>query len=267
MLNAKSVMSCTRRWSLRLLVVVVLAIGLQMTVLAFPQILMTKNVSAGAVTIYFDEGSPSDILTIAKEVDFRVRGSDFFDSAGTSRVFLMSDQQLFALFARLSLVQPQVQGFGLSIFGNSFVNVHRVELLGQHSGGQPNYSIFEGSVAHIIAHEIAHHYIVDRIGRKAWLDLPHWKQEGLPEYIANIAAIRTGQQADLVDRYRILTTDSVWHYQRGWDRIHYEAEILVEFLLDRRGYTLDDLTADSVTAQQTMRDLLVWSDDQRNHKL
>ncbi|MEW5923157.1 MAG: hypothetical protein AB1746_04145, partial [Candidatus Zixiibacteriota bacterium] len=155
------------------------------------------------------------------------------------------------------------QGFALSIFDNAFVDETRVKELADISGGSPQYSIYEGSSAHIIAHEIGHLYVTGRIGRDVWKKLPHWKQEGFPEYIANISLIRGDSTASLSNRFAILQDDSTWGWKRGWDRIHYEAGLLVEFLLEVKEYSLDDIMADSVSQEATLTELIKWCEIQR----
>jgi hypothetical protein len=109
-----------------------------------------------------------------------------------------------------------------------------------------------------MAHEVAHLYLVDSIGRRAWSKLPHWKQEGVPEYIANIGLIRGDSTTSLPHRIGILLEDGYWSGPRSWDRIHYEAGLLVEFLLDVRGVEFRDVIADSVTREITYEAMADW---------
>ena len=126
------------------------------------------------------------------------------------------------------------------------------------TGGRPRYSIWEGDPAHIIAHEVGHNYMIDRIGRSAWRDLPQWKQEGFPEYVANIALLRSDNTATLPRRIDILADGRYWDWQQRWDRRHYEAALMVEFLFDVQGYTLDDIVIDSVTSDSTRAAMAEW---------
>jgi len=43
-----------------------------------------------------------------------------------------------------------------------------------------------------------------------------------------------------------------WDGERDWGRIHYEAGLLFEYLLDVKGYALEDIIADSVTRQKAL---------------
>jgi hypothetical protein len=139
-----------------------------------------------------------------------------------------------------------------------------VKALGEGSGGLPRFSIWEGNLAHTIAHEVAHQYVAERIGRGLWRRLPHWKREGIPEYLANIATIRQYSMASLRSRLDLLNSDRAWSATQGWsnrawERIHYEAGLLVEFLVENQGYTLEDIVADSVTDGNTSAAMLAWA--------
>jgi hypothetical protein len=202
-------------------------------------------------------------------VDERLQGSGFYDPARTDRAFFFQSQSLYSLFARLTMVTPLAQGFAISAFGNSYVSATRVAALAEKWKGSPKYSLWEGSPAHIIAHEIAHQYMIDLFGRRMWQQLPHWKQEGFPEYMANIAVIREDSLATLSQRIGVLNSDRAWRATSGWDRrpwdrIHYEAELLVEFLLDVHGYTIDEIVEDNVTRDETLAAMMAWRDAQEN---
>jgi hypothetical protein len=183
-------------------------------------------------------------------------------------VFVFRDQSTYKLFLRLAFLKDVPMGFNLSIFGNSFVNEPVVAARGVATGNRPRFSIWEGDLAHIAAHEIGHQYISDRIGRRTWQRLPHWKQEGIPEYVANIGEIRADRTQSLLNRIDVLRTDSLWPttppgLRHGWDRKHYEAGLLVEFLFEVHGYSLEQVISDQVTQADTYSNMMRWAAAQR----
>jgi len=251
-----------RRWLVLLGAVVLTPLAGWIGILAFPQLLCRHQVRAGSIRLYYDDMQEGDALELARGVDRRLRASGFGDSAGAARVFLFQRPSAYQWIARLSGVPPAAQGFNLSLLGNTFVSAPRVAALGEQTGRGPRFSIWEGDPAHTIAHEVGHQYLVDRIGRRA---LPQWKREGLAEYIANIGLIRLDSTSDLASRLRILDDDRAWSSSRppattGWDRVHYEAGLLAEFLVDVRGYSFADVAADSVTREATREALRAWAD-------
>lgn len=244
------------------LILFLLAIGIGL--LAFPQVLLSRTATSGTVVIHSDAGSDADLLKLAANVEHRLRGSRFYDSLRTDEVFYIQNPDLYSIFTTLALMPEEPQGFAISFVGNSFVSRTRVAALGERTGRLPKYSIWAGDPAHTIAHEIGHLYVTDRIGRTRWLRLPRWKQEGFPEYIANIGLACEDSSATLPLRIDVLHDQSNWtsgalHGQPGWDRIHYEAGLLVEFLLDIRGLSMDEILADSVTRDGALADMMAWA--------
>jgi hypothetical protein len=118
-------------------------------------------------------------------------------------------------------------------------------------------------VEHIVVHELAHQYMAEEIGRRRFLQIPLWKQEGYPEYIANIAAIRDDDRATMQQRIKVLTDDFMWGGSAyGHARVHYRAELMVEFLIEAKGYSLADIMADSVKEQDTYDEMMAWAEEQ-----
>jgi len=95
---------------------------------------------------------------------------------------LCYDQRLFSAFATISLLKPDIQGFNLSIMGNTFVCIPKIQALKESHGNFPTYNVREGNIAHTIAHEIIHEYTMDAIGFNKYRKLPVWKSEGYAEY-------------------------------------------------------------------------------------
>ena len=264
MSKRRSLLRSIGRWGLWLVVVLLVLFALQVALLAFPQILFSNHVRSGTVVVYFDGQAQDEIARMAENVEMRLRGSGYYDSSRTARVFFFDSQSKYAFFARLSLVTTKAQGFALSVFDNTYISGPNITAMAQITGGRPLYGVWEGDPAHTIAHEIGHNYMIDRIGRDTWIELPQWKQEGFPEYVANIALIRSDSTATLPHRIDILADGQHWDWQQRWDRTHYESALMVEFLLEVQGYTLDDIVADSVTRDGTYAALVKWREGQNS---
>lgn len=230
--------------------------------LAFPQVLCAQHVQAGSFVLYYDDMPRPEAEELARAVAHRLERNGYYDSSWNARAFVFQNPSTYALITRLAAQPGEAQGFNLSVLGNSFISAPRVAALGERSGGGPRYSIWEGDLSHTIAHEIAHQYLVDRLGRR---ELPQWKREGLAEYVANVGLIRADSTANLRSRVDVLHDDKAWRAtprgeRQGWDRVHYEAGLLVEFLLDVQGYSLEEIVSESVTVQETRSALRAWAD-------
>jgi hypothetical protein len=246
------------RFAKWLLVAVIAAVGVQVGLLAFPQVLLRNTAEAGSVVVYYDGDPDTGVHELAKAAASRLRASGFSNSTDPRRVYFFRDPGLYYLFARLARVPVTAQGFGISLLGTSYVSGPRVEALGERSGGVPRFSVWEGDISHTMAHEIAHLIMVDSIGRSAWKVLPQWKQEGYPEYIANIGLIRADTTASLPRRIETLLDDDQWIGPRSWDRVHYEAGLLMEFLLDIQGMDLGSALAETITREEAYGAMLGW---------
>lgn len=230
--------------------------------LAFPQLLCPKHVRVGPVSLYFDEIPPAEAEGLARRVARRLEGSGLCDSADNLRAFLFQSAAKYGLMTRLAAVPRDAQGFNLSVLGHTYVSAPRVAELGMRSGGVPRYSVWEGDLAHTIAHELAHQILADRMGRRG---LPQWKREGLAEYVANIGLIRGDPAASLPARLAMYRDSRTWSATRGWerhgwDRIHYESGLLVEYLIDVRGLSPEEIAADGVTLEATRAALREWAE-------
>lgn len=247
---------------------VLVLFGAQVTVLARPQVLFSHSTRSGTVTVYYDALDGEQAHRLANDIDRRLQGSRFYDSTRSDRVFLFRDRATYRLYRRLTLSSVVPSGFNLSIFGNSYVCEAVVAELGDATGGRPRLSIWDGDLAHVAAHEIGHQYVVDRIGSRRWRAMPQWKREGLPEYIADIGAVRADPSLSLASRIGILGDDTQWTAtpagrRPGWDRMHYEAELMVEFLLDVQGAPLERVVSDRVTKSDTYSAMMSWASAQR----
>lgn len=240
-----------------------LVLALYFTTLAYPQVAFRNSVKSGTVLLYYNGNNHEDMANLAAMSDWRLQGSPLYDATRTDRVFYFRNGKIFSFFARLSFLSTEIQGFNLSIFGNSFINGSRIDKLREYYGGEPRFSIYEGDPSHIVAHEIAHQYLMDRIGRETWRDMPHWKREGIPEYMANIGPIASDSLWSLKRRVDILNNPVYWKDYGGWDRIHYEAELMVEYLIEIRGLSLEKLVESETAKRDILRDMKIWANSQR----
>jgi len=249
------------RWGVRIVVVLLALFALQVGLLAFPQLLLRNQARAGSVIVRYPGDPDPAIQALAEETDRRLRAGGFGNPEAPERIFFFPDRRLYSFFTFLARQPAEAQGFGISALGTTYVSGPRVEALGQRTGRAPKYSVWEGDIPHTMAHEIAHLIMVDSIGRSTWTSLPQWKREGYPEYISNIGLIREDSTASLPSRIEVLLADDLWLGPRSWDRIHYEAGLMMEFLLDVRGYDLRTVVSDSITYDDTHAAMLGWAEN------
>ena len=253
------------RWVVWLVVILLVLFALQVGVLAFPQVALHNRIQVGAVVLYHDGDPDETMKQLAADIDGRLRGCRFYVPTRVTNLYYFKSQGTYEFFTGLTFQRSVPQGFNLPELNNSYVSDSLVAALGRGTGGRPQYSVWAGDPAHTAAHEIGHQYGYELLGRRK---LPHWKQEGLPEYIANTGLARQDSLASLDRRIGILLDDSQWWNtppgrRPGWARIHYEAWALMEYLLDVEGRTLEDVMADSVTKEATHDTMMRWYESHR----
>jgi hypothetical protein len=252
-----------RRWLARLLVVIGIIVGLQLSVLAFPYPFFPHKAQFENCTVYSDVDMSGAIDDIMAGVDTRLRQTELFTSSKHNRVFICHNRSLFSFFARLSLLNPHIQGFGLSLFGNSFISVSRVRQLGHERGGWPPYSIVDGGIVHVIVHEIVHEYIADELGFFKTKRTPPMKLEGYVEYNTHRAFSGGDSTHTFFDRIAILENNNNW-YPNDYIRSVYRATLVVEYLSEIRGYRFADIMHDSLVIESAYCDMLVWYTERMN---
>jgi hypothetical protein len=138
--------------ALSLMGIALILFTLQVTVLAYPQLLLSHSAQFGTVTIHYDGEMNTDMDRVAADVDRRLRGCRFYDPTRSDDVYVFQDRNLYNFITRLAFVHPDVQGFAISVFDNAYVCVPLVKAKLEQGGIHTKYSIWEGSIVHTIAH-------------------------------------------------------------------------------------------------------------------
>lgn len=116
------------------------------------------------------------------------------------------------------------------------------------------YSAMEGNMEEVICHEIVHSFVYNKLCSIKASSLPAWKQEGYAEYGANILPKRNDTTYHFKNRVDLYKDSSFWDGNKFVFE-YYEAEILVEFLIDVKKMTFEQLMTDTVTYQRALKEL------------
>ena len=243
-----------KRWVFWTGVAAFLLISLQLSALAFPQPWFSHQARYGNLTFYADAEINPEHEAAMREVAARLKPVELRDSTAHLRVFMASDPELYALFARLAFVPPVVPGFNLSVLDNSFISVAGLHERNEWYGGTLPYSAREGDLAQCIAHEVMHDYMVGESGFIRSLRLPGWKKEGYAEYGASLAFIQADTTVTLSERIHIMQTRSM----ADGAREYYGWGLVVEFLCEKRDYDHAAVMADSVTLESAYTQMMEW---------
>ncbi len=246
------------KWLLRALLLVVLLFTLQVSILAFPQPWFEHREKSVCCTVYSDVPFDAGLRDVLKDVDERLQAVELYQPGEDYRIFLCRNPKRFALFARLAFVSPRVQGFNLSLMGNTFVSPTRIIEFGESAAWGPPYGLREGSLAHVISHEIVHQITETTLGFSAYLRLPRWKSEGYAEYGSKIHVTRQDPDATLARRIEYLENDPSWAPGPNFVRDIYRGHLMVEFLSEIRDLKLAGIMEEEVTEAETYRAMIEW---------
>jgi hypothetical protein len=248
----------TVRWGFGGLLALCLLELLHLSAVAFPYPFFPHKTRFGCCTVYSDEPLDPSFAAVMEDVAARLESTELHSQDKANRVFYCRKQERFDLFARLSLVNPVVQGFNLSIVGNTFVSERRIRRLAAVGYQAAPYGVREGDRAHVIAHELIHDYHEDAVGFMTYYRLPRWKKEGYAEYGATAHAIRRDGTYDLASRIEILETDGYWRTGADFARDYYRAALVVEYLFDVEGQRFVDLMREEVTEDGAYERMTAW---------
>jgi hypothetical protein len=262
--SEEGAMSLARRTlKKRLLRIAVLAAALAtlyVLSLALPTPAFAHREHFGEFTVYSTESLPDDFARIVEEARSRTVVMENARRGERYRVFLCDDTR-FRIFAFLTRRNPHSMAIGLSAFGNIFVNQPRVQFIASHNPAGIRHSRFEGNLAEVIAHEIAHFNVVHSIGYRASMHMPVWKSEGYAEYQANLASTNADEAYRFTERVDQLRDDALW--ENAFARRLFAWHLYVEFLAEVRGFSLADLLDADVTEGAARTEMFAWRDEQR----
>jgi hypothetical protein len=163
----------------------------------------------------------------------------------THHVFLCDSPALFALFAT-----PWHRNVGgvthVYLGGNAFLrpfSIERGRLIGPSGDDKPG----ERTLAYFIAHEVTHAMTGDHVGRRRYRGLAAFQQEGYADYVA----FARPPPFDLAGGRQALERDAPEMDVRR-SGLYRRYELMVAYLLERRGLTVDQLLAARIDPAATL---------------
>ncbi len=240
-----------------LLVIAALYVGF----LAFPSPLFAHKGSFDEFTVYSNVSLDDAFDPIMEEARVRIAAMDDARPGERYRIYLCESGRLYPLFAALTRRTANSLAIGVSALGTIYVNEAKVQSMAQQHAGRIPHSRFEGNLAEVVAHEVAHFNVVERLGYRAALRMPVWKSEGYAEYQANRATTRADSSYDFVSRIDLLRNGPYWGDASVARRL-FEWHLLVEFLADVKGYDLEQLVDPAVTEPDARSEMIAWYEAQ-----
>ena len=254
----KSTWRSIRKWAMRCLLAAAVLAVLYLGVLFYPAPLFAYAKRIGSYRVYADEQIPTGMSGVIEDLDRRIAAMEHGAPGGNHRIYLCSSPGRYAFFAFLTRRSADSLAIGLSLPNETFVSMARVRRFAEANHGVLRHTRFEGNLAEVVAHEISHFNSLRALGLRRHLAQPLWKSEGWAEYQANLAAIRADPSYDLHARIDQLLDDDFWTGGAGAARWMWEAQMLVEFLGEVKGYRLADLAREDVTEMFARDAMMEW---------
>jgi hypothetical protein len=244
------------KWVGAIVGVIILLILLDIGVLTNPGPFFPEEKQYKSINVYSEKPIGQETDSIMSEVFLRLNAVPIYDPNRRYNLCLCSTQKKFTFFARLTVRANRTMGFCL--LGNAYVNEDFISELGMRTGGQPKYMPREGSVVHVVTHELMHAYIDNTYGYFAARALPEWKTEGYCEYGVNqFVAPRTNGYS-IPERIDIYLDDSRWNPTAEVHRPHYVWGLMMEYLINVRGLNFEQVMADTLTYENIYQEMMDW---------
>jgi hypothetical protein len=210
-----------------------------------PQPLFAYSARRANIVLHARAPLPAQVGPLLDEVVARVARSPLYDPARTHHVFLCDSPSVFALFA---LWNRNVGGLTHVYFGgNVFIrpaSIERGRVIGPSGDDKPG----ERTLAYFVAHEVTHAMTADRVGRWRYHRLAAFQQEGYADHVA------FGRPLDLARGRAALDRDAPEMNPRR-SGLYARYELMVAYLLERRGMTVDGLLARRIDPAEVLAQL------------
>lgn len=207
-----------------LLAVAVIYVALQV----YPQVLFAHSFSQEGITIYSRAALPEEVADRAVEIAGLLRRSELSVSGFDDRVFICNHPGLFRLFSPI-----HGRSFAVSVPLTDNVFVADADLAANTAKSR-RAEFNQRSFSSVVAHEIAHRLIRDRVGVFRSLTLETWIREGYSDYIAGESSFPEPTGLEILAAGRSEPSKSFQYFL--WRQ-------MVAHLVERRGLAFDELVA------------------------
>ena len=250
-----------RKWTLRLTATGLLCLGLLVGIVLNPSLLYSNKTTVGNYTIYHNTPLDENFLSKLDNALELLKTSELYDPNLKLDICLNDGSLYPTLMAKL---RGQAFGWGfynkVVLMGNANCKDNFVELNG-----------YKWNLTQLLTHEAIHCLQFHKFG--LWksnpiANYPDWKWEGYPEYVSR----RKEDQLDLQKNIeRKITQENL--DKDGWaisfsdstiaPRDYYNAWLLIQYCLDIKKMTYENLLNDTTTEQTTTTQMMNWFETQK----
>lgn len=246
MKSGRRVRPVARRFRRRLGLLLATLVAAWLTLIIHPQPLFAYSARRANVVLHARAPLPPEAGPMLDDVVRRVSRSPIYDPARVHHVFLCDTPALFAFFTLWhhragGVTQPQ-------FVGNVFIRPSNL-VRGRVIGPSGDEKTGERTLAYYVAHEVTHAMTGDRVGRWRYAHLAAFQLEGYADHVAFDHAVDLARGRAALER-----GDAEMSPRRSG--LYKRYELLVDYLLERRGMTVDQLLARPMNGRQVEAELL-----------
>jgi hypothetical protein len=235
-----------RRLARRALLTILASAAAWFAVILHPQPLFAYSAQRANVVLHARAPMPAETRPLLDDVIRRISRSPLYDARRVHHVFLCDTR---ALFGFLTVTGYRAGGVAhAELGGNVFIRPFSIER-GTVIGPSGQEKTGERTLAYFIAHEVTHAMTADRTGRWGFRRLSAFQVEGYADYVG------FGRPLDLAREREALIQDAPEMSTRR-SGLYKRYELLVAYLLERRGLTVDQLLRSRLEQRQIEDELL-----------
>ncbi len=205
-------------------------------VTVFPKPMFGYRSSYENYQVWSDQPIPEEITTVLDDVTRRLRTSNLHDRATPVEIFFCNEPWRLWLYGRRFSTR---MGGGADVWVTRQVFIRASDIAANrlHSPtGRPLADAAQRPLSYFIAHEITHNDVSRRFGRTVMLRYPQWLLEGYADYVGK------GGDFDF-DENQALFAAGAPELELDRSGLYREFHLKVAYLLDKKGWTLDQVFA------------------------
>ena len=235
-----------RRVAKRVVLTLLGTAAVWLALILHPQPLFAYSAQRANVVLHTRAPMPPQAGPLLDEVVRRISRSPLYDARRTHHVFLCDTRTLFGF---LTVTGYRAGGVAhAELGGNVFIRPFSIER-GTVTGPSGQEKTGERTLTYFIAHEVTHAMTADRTGRWGYRKLSAFQVEGYADYVG------FGRPLDLARERQALIEDAPEMSTRR-SGLYKRYELLVAYLLERRGLSVDELLAGRLEQRRIEDELL-----------
>ena len=169
-------------------------------------------------------------------------------------VFLCSKPDNYSFYSNLGGLNDKSQGINFGYLNRAYINEFYVNRIAGLNKRRSKYSILEGSLFHVIMHELAHQLMFDKIGFEKYKELPNWKKEGFAEFLASRSRKISDKDYSMSKQCEKINEGLFAEESKG-RQFYILSEIATEYLFEFKKFTFSKFINDEIQLIEVLKEM------------